>query len=188
MKNSKITVQGARLPYSQATVNSDKSWTQSYKITLTNRSEWYRRYETRTLSWSGKITDVCSCWNTSRHSIRCLLSGSIHVKSWIHTVGCIYASEPFNSSLIYYQPLFHSNSSTIKRQKQLKYILSIFLVFLLTLFPCHLYFLHYMSYEGLSHLLLSLPFDSGSRKRLPTHWLYPTIWPPDDQGANVPGK
>ena len=97
-------------------------------------------------------------------------------------VGCIYASEPFNSSLIYYQHLFHSNS-TIKRQKQLKYIPSIFPVFLLTLFPCHLYFLCYMSYEGLSYLLLSRPFDSGLRKRLPTHRLYPTIWPPDGQGA-----
>ena len=102
-------------------------------------------------------------------------------------VGCMYASEPFNSSLIYYQCLFHSNSIN-KHQKQLKYILSIFLVFLLTLFPCHLYFLCYMSYEGLCHLLPSWPFDSGSRKRLPTYRLYPTIWPPDSQGAKVPGK
>ena len=102
-------------------------------------------------------------------------------------VGCIYASKPFNSSLIYYQRLFHSNS-TIKHQKQLKYISSIFLVLLLTLFPCHLYFLRYMSYEGLSHLLPSQPFDSGLRKCLPTHWLYPTIWLPDGQGAKVPGK
>ena len=102
-------------------------------------------------------------------------------------VGCIYASEPFNSSLIYYQRLFHFNS-TIKHQKQLKYIPSIFLVFLLTLFPCHLYFLHYMSYEGLCLLLPSWPFDSGSRKCLPTHRLYPMIWPPDGQGAKVPGK
>ena len=102
-------------------------------------------------------------------------------------VGCIYASEPFNSSLIYYQHLFHSNPIN-KHQRQLKYILSIFLVFLLTLFPCHLYFLRYMSYKGLCHLLLSRPFNSGSRKCLPTHWLYPTIWPPNGQGAKVPGK
>ena len=47
---------------------------------------------------------------------------------------------------------FHFNS-TIKHQKQLKCISSIFLVFLLTLFPCHLYFLCYMLYEGLFHLL-----------------------------------
>ena len=103
------------------------------------------------------------------------------------SVGCIYASEPFNSSLIYYQCLFHSNS-IIKHQKQLKYILSIFLVFLLTLFPCHLYFLHYMPYEGSCHLLPSRPFDSRLRKHLPTHRLHPTIWPPDGQGAKVPGK
>ena len=102
-------------------------------------------------------------------------------------VGCMYASEPFNSSLIYYQRLFHSNPIN-KHQKQLKYILSIFLVFLLTLFLCHLYFLCYMLYEGLCHLLPSRPFDSVSRKRLLTHQLYPTIWPPNGQGAKVPGK
>ena len=106
---------------------------------------------------------------------------------WPSSVGCIYASEPSNSSLIYYQRLFHSNS-IVKRQKQLKYILSIFLVFLLTLFPCHLYFLRYMSYKGLCLLLPSQPFDSGLRKRLPTHRLYPMIWLPDGQGTKVPGK
>ena len=74
-------------------------------------------------------------------------------------VGYIYASKPFNSSLIYYQRLFHSNS-TIKHQKQLKYISCIFLVFLLTLFQCHLCFLCYMSYKGLSHLLPFWPFAS----------------------------
>ena len=115
------------------------------------------------------------------------LSIRLRFSMTIKTVGCIYASEPFNSSLIYYQHLFHSNS-IIKHQKQLKFILSIFLVFLLTLFPCHLYFLRYMSYKGLSHLLPSRPFDSGSRKCLPTHRLYPTIWPPDGQGTKVPGK
>ena len=102
-------------------------------------------------------------------------------------VGCIYASKPFNSSLIYYQSLFHSNS-IIKHQKQLKYNLSIFVVFLLTLFSCHLYFLRYMSYKGSCHLLPSRPFDSWLRKHLLTHRLYLTIWLPDGQGAKVPGK
>ena len=45
-----------------------------------------------------------------------------------------------------------------------------------------------MWYEGLCLLLPSRPFDSGSRKRLPTHRLYPTIWLPDGQGAKVLGK
>ena len=36
-----------------------------------------------------------------------------------NTVGCIYPSEPLNSSLIYYQCLFHSNPIN-KHQKQLK--------------------------------------------------------------------
>ena len=51
-----------------------------------------------------------------------------------------------------------------------------------------LYFLCYMLYEGLYLLLPLWPFDSGSRKRLPTHRLHLTIWPPDGEGAKVPGK
>ena len=87
-------------------------------------------------------------------------------------VGCIYASEPFNSSLIYYQRLFHSNSIN-KHQKQLKYILSIFLVFLLTLFPCHLYFLRYMSYEG---LCLCFRLDHLIPGRGSAYWHIGSTW------------
>ena len=45
-----------------------------------------------------------------------------------------------------------------------------------------------MSYEGLCLLLPLQPFDSRSRKHLLTHRLHPTIWPPDGEGAKVPGK
>ena len=52
-------------------------------------------------------------------------------------------------------------NSTIKHKKQLKYISPIFLVFLLTLFLCHLYFLCYLLYEGLFHLLPLQPLIPG---------------------------
>ena len=34
----------------------------------------------------------------------------------------------------------------------------------------------------------ALTFYSESRKHLPAHWLYPTIWPPNGQGAKGLGK
>ena len=77
------------------------------------------------------------------------------------TVGCIYASKPFNSSLIYDQHLFPLQFYYQRSKKQLRYISSIFLVFLLTLFSCHLYFLCYLSYKGLFHLLPPWPLILG---------------------------
>ena len=105
----------------------------------------------------------------------------------VFCVGCIYASNPRFKSNIFQGHLFLLKS-IIKPSKQLKDIFSNFSVFLLTfilasfLFFCIFYCLKVHLFASASR------FDSKSRKHLPAHWLYLTIWWPDTQGAKGPGK
>ena len=115
-------------------------------------------------------------------------------------VGCIYASKSFNSSLIYYQCLFslqfHYQTSKTT-QIYFFYFSCIFTEIVSVSFVFSMLYVvqRFVPFASiltfcfhLDLLLPSQPFDSGSRKHLPTHWLYPTIWPPDGQGTKEPGK
>ena len=102
-------------------------------------------------------------------------------------VGCIYASKPFNSSLIYHQHLlslqfYYQTSKTT--EIYFSYFSWIFtdIIFMSFVFSMLLVVQRFVSFAS------TTTFDSRSRKRLLTHWLYPTIWLPDGQGAKVPGK
>ena len=117
----------------------------------------------------------------------CYLGGHAIVDLPVLSVGCIYASKPFNSSLIYYQRLFplqfyYQTSKTTKIY--LLYFSCIFtdIVFVSFVFSMLLVIQRFVSFAS------AATFDSGLRKHLPTHWLYLTIWLPDGQGAKVPGK
>ena len=105
----------------------------------------------------------------------------------VRNVGCIYASKPFNSSLIYYQCLFslqfyYQTSKTT--EIYFFYFSCIFTDIVCVSFVFSM--LHVV--QRFVPFASVATFDSGSRKRLPTHSLYPTIWQPDGQGTKVPGK
>ena len=102
-------------------------------------------------------------------------------------VGCIYASKPFNSSLIYYQCLL-SLQFYYQTSKTTKIYFFYFSCIFTDIFSVSFVFsmLHiiwrFVPFASIA------TFDSRLRKRLPTHWLYPTIWLPNSHGAKVPGK
>ena len=84
--------------------------------------------------------------------------------------------------------LFLSFKSIVKLSKQLENIFSNFSAFLLTfvlmsfLFLCIIYCTKVCLFDSVSK------FDSELRKCLLAHWLYPTIWLPNAQGAKGLGK
>ena len=92
-----------------------------------------------------------------------------------------------NSSLIYFM-LCHSFISIVKLSKQLKNTLSNVSVFLLTLVLVSFLFLCVIYCTKVRLFASVLRFDSESRKCLPAHWLYLTIWSCDTQGAKGLGK
>ena len=104
-----------------------------------------------------------------------------------HIVGCIYASSPqFKSNIL--QCHFVPFKSIVKMIKQLKNILSNFSVFLLTFIIVLFQFLFAIYCTKVRVFASTSTFDSKLRKRLPTCWLYLTIWLPDAQGTKGPGK
>ena len=105
----------------------------------------------------------------------------------IRSVGCIYASNPqFKSNIL--QSYFISFKSIAKTSKQLKNIFSIFSVFLLTFVTVLFQFLCAIYCTKVHVFASTLRFDSKLRKHLLAHWLHPTIWLPDSQGTEGPGK
>ena len=103
------------------------------------------------------------------------------------SVGCIYASKPFNSSLIYYQRPF-----PLQFYYQTSKTTEIFFFYFSCIFTDIIFMSFVFSMLLVIQWFVSFPspatFDSGLRKHLPTHWLYPTIWLPDGQGGKVLGK
>ena len=102
-------------------------------------------------------------------------------------VGYIYASKPFNSSLIYYQRLFPLQFY-YQTSKTTKIYFSYFsCIFTDTVSVSFVFSMLYVVQRFVPFASIAT-FDSGVRKHLLTHWLNPTIWPPDAQGAKVLDK
>ena len=105
----------------------------------------------------------------------------------IKPVGCIYASKPFNSSLIYYQHLFSLQFYYQTSKSTEIYFFYFSCIFTDIIFVSFVFSMLLIVWRFVSFAFIAT-FDSGSRKHLPTHWLYLTIWPPDGKGIKVPGK
>ena len=105
----------------------------------------------------------------------------------VPTVGCIYASKPFNSSLIYYQHLFPLQFYYQTPKTTEIYFFYFSCIFTDIVFVSFVFFMLLVIWRFVS-FASAATFDSRSRKRLLTHWLYLMISPPDGQGAKVPGK
>ena len=108
------------------------------------------------------------CWSRVWYSICLYFTNTSLIDC---SVGCIYASKPFNSSPIYYQRLFplHFYYQTSKTtQRFFSYFSCIFTdtIFVSFVFSMLLTIQRFVSFAS------TMTFDFGSRKCLPTHWLY----------------